>query len=127
MDTKPSPFALKIEQWWVKPLAMLQHNWAVIDDTTNPTTAYFFHDGGITKRPSGFEFRAKDNEKFIAIVDSLNFDSRELAEHALALNGFTKIEDDNHPFAAYRPVGTVFDARSTESGIYSNDGYWRAE
>jgi hypothetical protein len=71
--------------------------------------------------------RAKDNEKFIAIVDSLNFDSRELAEHALALNGFTKIEDDNHLFAAYRPEGTVFDARSTESGIYSNDGYWRAE
>lgn len=127
MDTKPTPFPLKILEWWVKPLAMLQHNWAVIDDTTNSTTVYFFHDGGTTKRPSGYVFRGKDEEKFIAIVDSLNFDSRELAEEALALNRFTKIRDDNHPYAAYRPTGTVFDARSTESGIYTNDGYWITE
>ena len=124
MDIRPAPFALNTGEWWVKPLAMLQHNWAVIDDSAPPTSVYFFHDGGAAKHPSGYVFRSKDKEKFIAIVDSLNFESHSKAEEALRLNGFSKLEDECHPFAAYKPQGTVFDARSTETGIYSKEGYW---
>jgi hypothetical protein len=127
MENKPTPFPLKTDQWWVKPLAMLQHNWAVIDDSSIPTTVYFFHDRGTTKLPSGYVFRSKDAEKFIAIVDSLNFESHSKAEEALRINSFSKIEDESHPFAAYKPEGTVFDARSTEKGIYSKEGYWQNE
>jgi len=104
---------------------MLQHNWAVVDDSAHPVTVYFFHDDGTTKKPSGYAFKSKDNEKFIAIVDSLTFMDRRNAEEALALNGFSKITSDDHPFAPYRPIGTVFDARLTEPGVYSKEGFWR--
>jgi hypothetical protein len=124
MQGKPTPFQLNTNEWWVKPLAMLQHNWAVIDDSSNLATVYFFHDGGTTKHLSGFPFRSSDEEKFIAIVDSLDFSSRTEAEIELEQNGFQKITDPNDFFAAHKPIGTPFDARQTEPGIYSRQGYW---
>lgn len=124
MSIKPSKFFLTDDEWWVKPLAMLQHNWAVIDGSSNLVTVYFFHDGGMTKHLSGFSFRSSDEEKFIAIVDSLDFSSRTEAEVELQQNGFKKIADKNDFFAAYKPIGTPFDARQTEPGIYSKQGYW---
>jgi hypothetical protein len=124
MQEKPTPFHLNTNEWWVKPLAMLQHNWAVIDDSSNLTSLYFFHDGGTTKHLSGFSFRSSDQEKFIAIVDSLDFSSRIEAEADLQENEFQKITDPNDFFASYKPSGTPFDARQTEPGIYSKQGYW---
>ena len=76
MKIKPPPFILETNEWWVKPLAMLQHNWALIDDSSTPVSVYFFHDGGTTKNLSNFSFRSFDDEKFISIVDSLDFPSR---------------------------------------------------
>lgn len=106
---------------------MLQHNWAVIDETASVTTVYFFHDDGTTKNLSGYVFMSTDKEKFIAIVDSLAFDNLEQAERALVRNGFSQITSEDHPFAGYRPKGTVFDARATEPSIYSKEGYWLKE
>jgi hypothetical protein len=87
-------------------------------------SVYFFHDGGTTKNLSNFSFRSFDDEKFIAIVDSLDFPSRVAAEIGLEENGFKKITDPSDLFFAYRPTGTPFDARKTEPGIYSKQGYW---
>ena len=124
MDTKPTPFELHASEWWVKPLAMLQHNWAVIDGGSDSVAVYFFHDGGTTKNPSGFVFRSKDAEKYIAIVDSLSFSSPSQAQAALLENGFRKVEAVDDFFAARQPKGIVFDARHSEPGIYSKQGYW---
>jgi len=124
MDIKPQPFEFNASEWWVKPLAMLQHNWAVIDDESQSVTVYFFHDGGTTKNPTGFVFRSKDAEKYIAIVDSLSFSSPSQAQAALLENGFRKVEAVDDFFAARQPKGIVFDARHSEPGIYSKQGYW---
>ena len=124
MNIKPPPFILETNEWWVKPLAMLQHNWALIDDSSTPVSVYFFHDGGTTKNLSNFSFGSFDDEKFIAIVDSLDFPSRVAAEIGLEENGFKKITEPSDLFFAYRPTGTPFDARKTEPGIYSKQGYW---
>jgi len=126
MDIKPTPFEFHASEWWVKPLAMLQHNWTVIDDESQSVTVYFFHDGGKTKKPSGFVFRSKGAEKYIAIVDSLSFSSRSQAQVALLENGFRKVAVDDF-FAARQPKGIVFDARHSEPGIYSKQGYWIPE
>jgi hypothetical protein len=124
MEIKPTPFELHASEWWVKPLAMLEHNWAVVNDGLDSVTVYFFHDGGTTKNASGFAFRRKDTEKYIAIVDSLSFASRSQAQAALAENGFRKIGAADDFFAARQPTGIVFDARHSEPGIYSIEGYW---
>jgi hypothetical protein len=124
METKPPPFALNTSEWWVKPLAMLQHNWAVIDIGSDLVTVYFFHDDGTTKNYSGFVFRSKDSEKYIAIVDSLSFSSHSQAHAALAENGFRKVEKVDDFYAPRQPMGIVFDARHSEPGIYSKQGYW---
>lgn len=124
MEKKPTPFALNATEWWVKPLAMLEHNWAVIDEKSQLVTVYFFHDGGTTKNPSGFTFRSKDSERYIAIVDSLSFQSISQAQLALVDNGFRKVAETDDFFTARQPTGTAFDARQTEPGIYSKQGYW---
>ena len=124
MDIKPEPFEFNASEWWVKPLAMLQHNWAVIDGGSDSVAVYFFHDGGTTKNPSGFVFRSKDAERCIAIVDSLSFSSLSQAQAALVGNGFRKVEAVDDFFAARQPKGIVFDARHSEPGIYSKQGYW---
>ncbi len=124
MDIKPTPLEINASEWWVKPLAMLQHNWDAIDDESQSVTVYFFHDGGTTKNPSGFVCRSKDAERYIAIVDSLSFSTLSQAQAALLENGFRKVEVVDDFFAAWQPTGIVFDARHTEPGIYSKQGYW---
>lgn len=45
MEIKPTPFELHASEWWVKPLAMLEHNWAVVNDGLDSVTVYFFTTG----------------------------------------------------------------------------------
>ena len=124
MDLKPTPFPLNTTTWWVKPLAMLQHNWAVIDNESELVIVYLFHDGGTTKKSSGFTFSSNDSDKYIAIVDSLSFLSLSQAQASLAGNGFRKVEGTDDFFADRQPTGVVFDARHSEPGLYSKQGYW---
>jgi hypothetical protein len=72
-------------------------------------------------------FRSKDAERYIAIVDSLSFSSRSQAQAALLENGFRKVEAVDDFFAARQPTGIVFDARHSEPGIYSKQGFWIPE
>ncbi len=124
-ERSPTPFPLDTTEWWVKVLAMLQHNWALINENFDRTvTVYFFHDGGTTKNPTGFSFRA--TRKMIAVVDSLNFSSREMAIEQLAANRFYRLADHPGPWQGNEPKGVIFDARHTEPGIYSRDGLWNS-
>ena len=122
-ENKPEIISLDTSDWWVKVLAMLQHNWAVINDNNNGTvTAYFFHDGGTTKNSIAFHYRSVRD--MIAIVDSIEFSSRSDAVERLLHNGFIRLADLPGPWHGNEPKGKVFDARSSEPGIYSKESYW---
>jgi len=102
---------------------MLEHNWAVIaSNDKGGYIVYFFHDGGTTKNPPPFD--RKTLSEMIAIVDSLDFDSRDYAETALSNNQYRQLKNYPGPWQGCEPKGTVFDARNTEPGIYSKQNYW---
>jgi hypothetical protein len=119
-----SIITLDTSDWWVKVLAMLQHNWALIKEHDDKTvTVYFFHDGGTTKNFTGHEY--KSIRGMIAIVDSLDFPSREKALEELNLNQFHRLSDLPGPWRGNEPKGRIFDARHTEPLIYSRGDYWK--
>ena len=119
----PPLFEIRSRDWWVKILGMLSHNWALIEETSTGATVYFFHDGGTTKGfDARFKFHQLDNR--VAVVDSLDFESSEEAEHALMRNGFDLLEETPGPWVGMQPEGNYYDARATEPGVYSKGEYW---
>jgi hypothetical protein len=115
------PIAVDATEWWVKPLAMLQHNWALIEVTDSNTIVYFFHDGG-----SMLTFNKLRNslaDKSI-VVDSLTFITNSEAIDAMRRNGFMIEAEFELNLDSYRPCGPFFDGRSVEQGVYSKQGYW---
>lgn len=122
---KNSIIGLDTSDWWVKVLAMLQHNWALVKEHADKTvTVYFFHDGGTTKNFTGHDY--KSIRGMIAIVDSLDFSSRQKAIEQLKLNQFHRLSDHPGPWQGNEPRGKIFDARSTEPRIYSRGDYWKS-
>lgn len=122
-ESRPTPLVLNTGEWWVKVLAMLQHNWALINENIDGSvTVYFFHDRGTTKNPSGFSYRS--TRQMIAVIDSLDFSSKEMAIEQLAVNRFYRMADHPGPWQGNEPKGMIFDARHTEPGIYSKEGHW---
>lgn len=125
-----NPKELKIASrtWWVKPIDMLVHNWALIEDISDHRfTVYFFHDRGTTigggKQPNPFKHLRQENG-YVAVVDSLTFDSRRLSEIALRRNDFELLSKLPGPWTGEQPEGIFFDARKYEKGIYSSGDYW---
>jgi len=128
------PPVIKISKldWWVKPVEMLVHNWALIEESqtgTGTVTVYFFHDkgktkgGGTTRNPYSFA----DTRHMAAIVDSLEFESIEHAKYALKSNGFRRLTTAPGPWQGSEPEGDFYDARPYEVGIYSKAGYWSSD
>jgi hypothetical protein len=127
-----NPKEMKIfsKAWWVKPIEMLVHNWALIEENSkNKFTIYFFHDRGTTKgggeHPNPFK-HLRQESGYIAIIDSLQFDSKSACETALRRNDFELLSKLPGPWVGEQPEGIFFDARKYEKGIYSNAGYWKA-
>jgi len=119
----PPLFVITSNDWWVKVLGMLQHNWALIDGSNGSFTAYFFHDEGFAKGiPRGFTLIQVRNR--CAVIDSLEFRTLDEAKEALRRNGFERLEDNPGPWDGYQPYGNFYDARDIEDGIYSKAGYW---
>ncbi|QWE29910.1 hypothetical protein [Polynucleobacter sp. Adler-ghost] len=119
----PPLFVISSDDWWVKVLGMLQHNWALIDESNKGVTAYFFHDEGIAKGfPPGFTLSQMRNR--CAIIDSIEFRTLDEAKEALSRNGFERLEENPGPWDDYQPHGNLYDARETEDRIYSKAGYW---
>ena len=117
-DEDPPVFHIGNRDWWVKVLGMLQHNWALIEENDNGSvTAYFFHDGGVTKSPTGYSWQQLRGR--FAVVDSLTFDSMEQARQGLELIGFSRLVETPGPWMGEEPKGVFFDARATEAGVYS--------
>lgn len=122
----PPMFHIGNRDWWVKVLGMMSHNWALIEPQTNgQATVYFFHDKGMTLRPSGFKRADFSNRS--AVVDALEFDDLHKAQQALQANGFDLLKANPGPWLDFVPEGHFWDARETEEGIYSKKGYWKTD
>lgn len=117
---EPSEFVISSREWWFKVLGMLNENWALIEDTPEKATVYFFHSSGMPT----MSIKPR-NGPWSAIVDSLEFSDWESAANALSRNGFTQFSaiadawEGNPP-----PEEKFYDAREKEPGIYSKQGYW---
>jgi hypothetical protein len=120
----PPLFHIGNRDWWVKVLGMMSHNWALIEPQANgQAMVYFFHDKGMTLRPSGFKRADFSNRS--AVVDALQFDDVAQAQRALKANDFDRLKVKPGPWLDFVPEGHFWDARETEEGIYSNKGYWK--
>lgn len=115
------PIAVDATEWWVKPLAMLQNNWALIEVTVTNTIVYFFHDGGSTLTFNRLRNGYADKS---IVVDSLSFSTNAEAIDALRRNGFMTEAEFELNLDSYRPSVPFFDGRSVEQGVYSKQGYW---
>lgn len=122
--TGPPIFEIESREWWIKVLGMLQHNWALIDErAAGSATVYFFHDGEVGMGCYGYS-RAQLKGRY-AIVDSLDFESVQLAKDALSKNGFRLHGDDERLGSDVKPRGNFYDVRAMEEGVYSRQGNWK--
>ena len=120
----PPVFEIQSREWWIKVLGMLQHNWALIEEGADGSAAvYFFHDGEAGMGCYGYS-RAQLKGRY-AIVDSLDFESVQLAKEALSRNGFRLYGADELLGSDVKPQGNFFDVRTMEEGIYSTLGNWK--
>lgn len=121
----PPLFQVSNRDWWVKVLGMMSHNWALIEPQDNgKSMVYFFHDKGMTLRPSAYKKADFSNRS--AVVDALEFDDVQHAQRALKANDFDRLKAHPGPWLDFVPEGHFWDARATEEGIYSNKGYWQS-
>jgi hypothetical protein len=124
-NSGPPVFSIASKNWWFKPVGMLVQNWALIEKNTNGTaTVFFFHDLGTTKNTIS-EYRYYQLKGRCAVVDSLDFEDEELAAFELKFNGFQELSKKPGPWDGSEPLGTFYDARETEEGVYSRGGYWK--
>ena len=118
----PRPFAIKSRIWWLKPISMLCHNWALLETTPEASAiVYFFHDLGQAAHPHD---RARGSFKMSAIIDSLEFTTEAQANRALQRNSFMLLAKNRGPWNGMQPRRPFFDNRHPEFGIYSKEGYW---
>lgn len=121
----PPIFHIGNRDWWVKVLGMLSHNWALLETSDDgKTTVYFFHDQGANLSQSPYSYKQTIGRS--AVVDSLEFDSEFSAHLALERNGFERMLSNPGPWIGMEPKGHFYDARDTEEGVYSKQGYWES-
>ena len=122
----PPLFEIKSQEWWFKVVGMLCHNWALIEEVGHGSvTVFFFHDDGQTKHAIFPGYKIYQLSGRSAIIDSLNFDSLNSAKNGLLRNDFEILEETPGPWDNHVPPSNFYDARASESGIYSNGDYWR--
>ena len=115
------PIAINAADWWLKPIAMLQHNWALLEETSNGAELFFWHDGGLTLVFQSYKNGYRDVG---IVVDSLKFETKASALEALCRNGFALEKELGLDLTGSRPKRPFFDGRSVEQGIYSKLGHW---
>lgn len=119
----PPVFEIKSREWWIKVLGMLQHNWALIEEEADGSaTVYFLHDCGLNMARNGYSLKQLKGRS--AIVDSLDFESVQLAKEALARNEFWIHEEGGLLGSDMKPVGFFYDVRVFEEGVYSRRNNW---
>jgi len=121
----PKLFEIKSRDWWFKLTGMLCQNWALIElHEDNAATVFFFYDQGITEN-SVPNFNYVLLEGRCAVIDSLEFEDADEAEHGLATNSFSRLEEKPGPWDGSEPIGNFYDARASEKGVYSSAGFWK--
>jgi len=105
------PVHIQSRKYWIKVLAMLQQNWAIIE--TPPET-----EGG----PCDIFF-IDDNS---CVFDSLRFLSPAEAEDGLKRNGFRRYESDANMLRYIPPPSAPFySSPDCHTGVYSSGEYWK--
>ena len=81
---KGTEITIKSNDFWVNIVDFLQQYWAVVEvsESSEHVTVYFLHEGS-------------------GIFASMNFDNPEIAQKALAQNGFKRYDDPYENFSAY--------------------------
>ena len=122
--TRSESSELQIESahWWVKPIEMLCHNWALIGpDKNGCVTVYFFHDAAPTDP-------IHTAARWVRVIDSLQFSSETGAIEALKLNGFMEVERSRERYPeldwGLQPIGRYCYPHPEAKGIYSSGQYW---
>ncbi|SRR6266536_2992465 len=100
--------AIRSSDFWVKIVAMLQQNWAVIEpDDIDAIRIYFIDDVG-------------------GVFDEIPFSSKQVASDALARNGFRRFLDHPDLQSFLRPPSQLFRRTAHPNGpIYSSGRFWR--
>ncbi|MBD3732007.1 MAG: hypothetical protein IE934_04685 [Sphingopyxis sp.] len=97
---------LEDQPLWIKVVAMLQHNWAVIDAFAGRATVRFIDDSGF-------------------IFDELTFESDVVARMALGRNGFAEFSDDRKAQEFIMPPRKPYRAEAfRKRPIYSSGQFW---
>ena len=102
------PISIQSEDFWVKVVEMLQHNWALIEpETAGGFRVYFIGD------TSG-------------VFDEIVFGSAEQAADALQRNGFRRYAGSEDVQSFLRPPSAPFHRRAHPNGpIYSSGRFWK--
>jgi len=113
---------IESDDWWIKPIEMLCHNWALIGPNKNDcVTVYFFHDAATTDP-------ATNAARWIRVIDSLKFALRTNAIHALEQNHFMEVKTSLNTYPdldwGMQPVGRYYYPHPETKGIYSSGEYW---
>jgi hypothetical protein len=96
---------LNSEVFWVKIVAFIQQNWALIEIIDSKKIVFFIQDGSM-------------------IFDQIEFNTQEDAERALLKNGFKLYLDENENFQDFitppkKPYG------KSPRPVYSSGQYWK--
>lgn len=108
-DPTPDPLAPTEQDFWFKPVEMLQTNWAVIRPTDAGAEIVVIHDGsGIFDR--------------IAVPDAAD------AARQLRRNGFRRFAEDAEAAQFIAPPRPPYrEARHPNGPIYSSGRFWCAD
>lgn len=109
MPEMETPVEIQSRDYWFKVVGMLQHNWALIDEFPEQSSAvvYFIHD-------------------LSGVFDRMHFKDLETAERSLRWNGFAKLEIDRdaQEFLT-RPPPPFWETQHPNGPIYSSGRFWR--
>jgi hypothetical protein len=100
--------SIKIDDFWVKVVEMLQQNWAIIEpEATGGVRAYFISDAS-------------------GVFDEIVFPSAEDAVGALLRNGFRRYADSPDLQSFLQPPRAPFYRSAHPNGpIYSSGRFWK--
>ena len=108
MCLEPTIVEIHSRDYWFKIVDFLQHNWALVDPTSDGCTVHFVGD------TSG-------------VFDRLSFPSIAEAEIALALNGFARYVDNERAQGFIAVPQPPFHEQPHPNGpIYSSGRFWRS-
>ena len=101
------PVTIQSTDFWVKVVAMLQQNWALIEEENGAVRVHFISDAS-------------------GVFDEITFPSESAAREALGRNGFRRFAESADLRSFLRPPLPPFRRSAHPNGlIYSSGRFWR--